>query len=587
MCCSSGAHVPRLVFLDHWRPILALFSAGVLLPIVRGDLVAQSEAVAGPGDTTLAVRLQTITTDTGAFAPGHRDFTHYTTPDMCLAAAELTRAHALVTLQVQALQINDLDKNHDLLADTSGLGAAASVARACGARFTRTSVPPNNLTPDGLTTLFELAMYQQNDTLAQRALALLLTHQHSFQDSLGIYDYGLDHYLKTGKTAMAKALVGQVDVPGAKASQRYMAMLLLGRWMSRYWSDRAHHSSYRPIVDRQIQLYWSLPRNLQATSNEIAWFAIDWAWHWLVQIELEQGVPVDSMYAIARIQKQVIDGMDDTLRQRMLRDHHAEVTKDRTLDGLMFGFEPLIPSWASYKNNVGGIAPRLTATYWYPPHGRPASDTIRPTPKKVNVMCLGGILTNGYGFNINGANNAYETAYEMRRWLAKYGPDNLEATIVRPAKGYDFLAYNPEYSGLLYRPTVQSEAQAWRWYVQDYQQLPVTVAVQARPVQWHPAPDGRRASEGRVQFAEFFEKQLDPNKGSYGVRWDMPMNHAIPGKGSYVDNLDQEYQGKTACVVIDRSGQIVYASDDDNNFYNTDQALLAVFRDEGSQGEAR
>ena len=43
-----------------------------------------------PSDS-LSARLATITTDTGAFAPGHRDFARYDNPGLCRAAALVTR----------------------------------------------------------------------------------------------------------------------------------------------------------------------------------------------------------------------------------------------------------------------------------------------------------------------------------------------------------------------------------------------------------------------------------------------------------------------------------------------------------------
>src|SRR5579863_8208592 len=102
----------------------AVVGAGLLLPPL--GLGAQP-----PVDMA---QLATITTDTGAFAPGNRDFTRYDTPGLCLVAAVIVQAYSQRTLAAT------IQASNNYWTDTVGAGETATVARACGVRFTLANV---------------------------------------------------------------------------------------------------------------------------------------------------------------------------------------------------------------------------------------------------------------------------------------------------------------------------------------------------------------------------------------------------------------------------------------------------------------
>src|ERR1035437_7796607 len=109
--------------------ILLVLPCGLL---AQSHLLPSSLWAAGTLDTTHAItdsaRLATITTDTGAFAPGHRDFSRYDTPGLCLAAAKWTRHVLHRTLEAHdSLFLLRETPERDIL----GSGGTAAIAQTC------------------------------------------------------------------------------------------------------------------------------------------------------------------------------------------------------------------------------------------------------------------------------------------------------------------------------------------------------------------------------------------------------------------------------------------------------------------------
>ena len=138
-CSGSG--------LDHGIP-----------HVMRAQPIAPSAASrVAPTGPVISVALAGITTDTGSFALGHQEFSRYTTPLSCVAAATWASQAARMNAAVRTI----LDTLQDASADTIGLGEVRRVAQACGARFTLA-----NTEAKYWPALFQLAWAAQNDSFA-------------------------------------------------------------------------------------------------------------------------------------------------------------------------------------------------------------------------------------------------------------------------------------------------------------------------------------------------------------------------------------------------------------------------------------
>ena len=122
-------------------------------------LAAQSHSAQQQG---VPDSLAMITTDTGAFAPGYKDYSRYLIPELCVAAARnagdvMTRPLAT---QIWLATIRDYAPEQDSLPTR-----VSQIARACGAHFTVEKTDEENL-----PALFNLALLERNDSLARAVL---------------------------------------------------------------------------------------------------------------------------------------------------------------------------------------------------------------------------------------------------------------------------------------------------------------------------------------------------------------------------------------------------------------------------------
>lgn len=478
-----------VVFPSVIRLGLTLVCA-VILPAAVGLAVSPSAPLVpvrvalAPVDTdrprdTLDAQLAMITTDTGAFAPGHRDFSNYDTPGLCLAAARVTRINLHHSLAAQ--EIGDT-----LAVDTIGLGGTAPVARACGARFTLA-----NTNVQHLNDLFGLALYEQNDTLAQAIWTKMmgLTAPPSGRDTLAkvlgpsamppvsdgraeLWRY-LAAYIKFARLAPAEALLAQADTD-SRATPAIRAEL--HSWMGmQYFKPLGDTARFRHELERIIVTAQRIP-----------------------------DIP-DSYHYVLSAYRQLMDlaAIEDpksmpAMARRAVHDLEKYPEQD---DRITWGTLPidsvvgqLAPEWYTYRwKNGGKSAPPLQADYWFPAPGRPSGDTVRPVPGKINLVCLVGALTNNSNDVFNHSiNTAYQKAAHIRQWLQQYGAAGLTVTIVQIDPGYTFVDLQDHVMWRLFQSPAE-RANLWRWLVQDYEQLPVPVAVQDEPTDaWLPMPDGRR-----------------------------------------------------------------------------------------------
>ena len=466
-----------------------------------------------PADSadSLARQLATITTDTGAFAPGHRDFSHYDTPSLCRAAARVARASFQTSVAAQAI-------GDTLSEDTIGVGGTALVARACGSRFTLANTDRRDL-----GDLFDLALHEQNDTLTQRTLDKLAAQARNPNDRTDTWSSGMHSYLAFGRLAAAEALLRQIDA--SDLSDRTL-QVELHRLVGNYFGRAGDTVRYHQELARMVTLGGQLAR------KDIGYPYVRMGYKGLMRLmALEH---LDSIPSLARLAQH-------DLSQYSKADQ-VTTPLDRFVDWghipLDSVIEELAPEWYTYRRQHGAApAPRLQADYWFPPPGRPKSDTIRPVQGKINLMCQGGMPTDYWQnvFNHIPLFSAYQQAAHIKRWLEEYGAAGLEVTIVRSAPGYTILDFQNLNTWRLFTASTE-EAQLWRWYAQDYEQLPVTVAVQVKKTEaWLPSPDGRRWQDAKTQFPMYFAglvRDYGPNVGEE------------PG----------------SCTIIGRNGSVLYST---------------------------
>ena len=161
--------------------------------------------------------LATITTDTGAFAPGHRDFARYDTPGLCLAAAHWANRVLERTLAAQALH-DTVYHSASQLIQPAGVSA---VAKACYADQKRVAMTGRQ-TGD-LPTRVALALMAQDDSLAHAlatrwiALGSTLAAQNAIRLQL-IEGYYMD--VEPTRMDAIDHLVTELDAQGQPADFR-------------------------------------------------------------------------------------------------------------------------------------------------------------------------------------------------------------------------------------------------------------------------------------------------------------------------------------------------------------------------------
>jgi hypothetical protein len=218
-------------------------------------------------------------------------------------------------------------------------------------------------------------------------------------------------------------------------------------------------------------------------------------------------------------------------------------------------------------------APRLQAEAWFPPLGRPASDTIRPVPGKVNLICMTGEPTDepGHPYSAN------MLAGYIRHWLQKYGAQDLEVTIVWPDTTHVIFRHPPQGQAGV---RLQSSAAEAAWYLQGYEGLPVTVAVQAPHPQLGTRMDGRQEVVRRLQFNAFWahdaeslvriwqgeHRQGDPRVFQQEEDWALVLR---PG----------ERPG--TCALIGRDGTLEHTGIQPDWLVNTHWAMRLLFEGGG------
>ena len=414
--------------------------------------------------------LASITTDTGDFAPGHRDFTAYQTPLLCWEAANEVRMTSRRTLAAQAVvrRLQDTPERDTLPADV------ARIARACGARFTLANTAVADL-PD----LISLALLANNDTLAQRALAHYVALQSTDSAKIRVMLDAVERYLEAepARVTAAESLASQLDhlhpMNVAASILAHVRLLHYGEYSldrvrMRHEAEWIIQHTHMLTARQYVEYRWD------EYVDPFAAYGDSWSARMrLALIEQPSAMPEVAKQAQQDYQRLGVQGVIRKLPN--FADAYAADSKKMTMP-----IDNLVTVLLRSNGNLSHKpAPQLHASYWFPS----TSDTVQPRSgiPTLIVYLRRCYFANGdlYGLNED-LTVPIEWIQQLRR---RYRPDQLAIVVVAATWGHA-LFNGPQ--------AASDEARDIAWYVRDYWHLPVTVAVQQRPFTVDPPPVSER-----------------------------------------------------------------------------------------------
>jgi hypothetical protein len=393
-----------------------------------------------PG-TSAPTDLATITTDTGAFAQGHRDFARYDTPALCLAAVQNTQAAQEHSLAMQAAVITT--RQREPAHDTLSTGAVA-VARACLA-----GLPVRNIAERDLSRFFVLALSAGEDSLAH---AIVVHQLATASDSMRPKILGtlLVNYMtaRPARIAAAESLVTLVAAAGHAADRTQLWLQLQGE-LQKYWKMNLNDARLQQVAEDAL----AFVHRGQATqlSKKDVGIVVANAYSQLMWLAyLRHPTAPDSSWRI--------------LRQQAEHDLNGLMPSEQ----ITALFRPDSTAVMNNSNPAFRVRP-LHAAFWFPI----GTDTVFPVPGAISLeydipdRCLTSI-----GAIIHATPCAEDLA-QLQRWYEAYGSAGLRITVTAALHGHAL------FSGA--ELPAAEEARTIAWYVQEHWQLPVRVAVLAHP----------------------------------------------------------------------------------------------------------
>lgn len=415
--------------------------------------VLGSESIAAQSRPSTDAQLATITTDTGAFAPGHVSFVRYTAPGPCLQAALLAFHMSRRTLAVQ----DTFDATGRINASRDTLSpVVVKVAKTCGVRFR-----PETSKAEDLPDLFLLALLSQNDSLARHVLARQLTLAPNAATKDSLIGVAIAGYLavRPAHLAAAETLLAEQDRRGASAIKVRISgrKQLLAAAVAAFDTGRVRYEA-----EQTIEALRSLDGRM-AQHYEPELFG---AYRQLAMLAFLHS-PED-IQVVARRAKEDLS--------RLPPSPGGWVFSKLPLDSLAMLLSP-VSNWTA----VGHPTPSLRANVWFP-----ARDSVQPRAGIVSLLIdlpKACYENDPSGFALWSHDCSTMIAL-IRRWRQQYSNTVLSMTLVTATTGISLLS-GPQ--------TTAEEAANLQWYVHDYLKLPMTIAVQAIPYDAPlPSPDGRR-----------------------------------------------------------------------------------------------
>ena len=485
--------------------------------------------------------LNTVNTDTGDFAPGHVRFQRYTDPLWCVVAARHTRQALRRSLAARA----GVDTLQYLPEQDTLPREVASVARTCGGHFTVAGTVEQDL-----PWLFELALLEDNDTLARSVVARRIALAHTDTVRWRISLWAIAGYLRAepARVAAADTVIAQLDrnEPHALVA-RLDAHLLALAFDSKTYARASMHREIdyiRTLIPRLTVTDFAA--RFRPDSNDVFPVADGLEYVWNMWLGLAYLYTPDSLSMIARQIQQIY--LQPPLQRYLKEVQQGTIPNvgsgvpativDSSLTTVIRKFLPITVSnnggarTANGAPRPGDLAPQLHAAYWFV---AAKGDTVQPARghislilNSISMSCLYA-QTELMSFEDDKCDR--RQVARLRYYLWQYGNAGLAVTVVSPI--------NADAMSVLERPPASSPivAATVARYVRETLHLPVTVAIDTLPL-WIqlPEPDGRKFYH---HFSAFSQQ--------YNSRY-------------YQENLYD--RDKTYVVLIGRDGKILYLGKD-------------------------
>ena len=481
--------VPTPSLLERWVSRLSAFVALLCgLGTATPALAQTGTSHAGGRSDSLA----SITTDTGALAPGRREFSRYLTPEQCLIAATGVYQEARLSFQLR----HAIDSSDGAIIATRVTG----VARACLAahHFKVQEALPYQLVP-----LFELAVYAHDDSLAQAVVARKLRTAATPEDTARVYVHAIDQSAEIHPLplSLAHLLLNRLDSLGRPALVH--RIVARGELMSELRFRGSDTAMQRALASQVITLgSQATPAEVQINSpagrqEPGAAYALVNAFNVLVYQLYRGSGPPDSLVALAHLAKREL-----SYCKNLINMEACHVNPDASDREVLWHFvfeenlnqpepAPMVVGTDTAAFTTGALRTMLQhplhSDFFFP---ATAHDTVRPVPGQVNLYWVvrGYNLQNG---DMGSDGGTFSTG--LRRAIARH---LVAVTILVSTRGWQWRrTSNGDWDEVLVFDTARQEAEYLRWYFQEFLQLPVAVAVQVDTPLLRPAPDGRRMPE--------------------------------------------------------------------------------------------
>lgn len=473
-------------------------------PDVREDFPAL--ALVAYGDS---VNFATITTDTGALAPGNRDFSRFSTPGACLGAVDLATE---VLRHSVAAQIDHLLQDTAFRGDTLPAGAV-QIARTCAARFTVAGTAEHNL-PE----LFALSLAAGNDSTARSVVARQLEHITKPVARAAVLQRAIDGYLAAAPTriAAAESTLAQLDALGPSVMKaRFHAH---GTLLQYSWS-RFNEASMRREAEQMIALGHDVPTDAIRYDYE----PLVWAYRTLGVLAYVN--TPDSVLAVMTRAKADLRRFPPGRQWPAGMSYGSDANYDYKVHTPAEIRDRLLPfQGEQYK---GRLLPPISAAYWFPkppkrwPPGSSADNTRLPS-----LIVYGGFADDcariGLGSWLDGGISC-RAKFEH---VLRYG-DRLAVTFI--AHGWGYAAR----TALLKPP---AEADTIAWFLRDYHQLPFTVGVVTDSIRILPPVDGRWLRSDTTFYGTHYTRNEDLKEGNVLLLYDADGTLLYVGRPDDIDH---------------------------------------------------
>lgn len=483
------SHARRCV---EYRTCLTMFVLTCGSVVFTSGLQAQSAKPISTSswlaDTTpLPASLAAITTDTGDFAPGHRNFDRYRDPRWCLAAAQ-----GALFIQQRTLEARTAT---DVLMYTPAKDTLPSVVtavtHACVVHLGTADTATHNRYP---LARFVLALTEGNDDVAQHMLEELVREAPTPHQKAWAFELGIAKYLdaKPARLTAALAAVAQLDTFSTVSDTDRLAAHELLFAYGKVHDDRA---LVRRETDMSIQIAMSMPLHAFESRALMNYWGKYQELRHLVFIRHPDSARVIAQqlqhdYRSPAFASRIATACREKLTDSLYRATLCQPVASLPIDSVM---TLLAPSWEPHSTPP---AEPLRADFLFPEPGRTIVPPVRGVVSVVLRFAPGCV--GGYFFGIE--RDCARDYDAIRQLVSRYGASRVAVTI---------LVYAPPFTLFDELHPPAGVAESYRRFLQDDLKLPVSVAVRNMSVGLQvPTPDGRTYYAEPKGYSDLYSKNL-------------------------------------------------------------------------------